>query len=41
MLKAYPKGKNIYPCILKLKNGFVIEIAYQSPVENGFNKLNN
>jgi hypothetical protein len=40
MLKAYPKGKNIYPCILKLKNGVIVEIAYQSPEENGFNKLN-
>jgi thiol-disulfide isomerase/thioredoxin len=39
MLKSYPKNKNLYPCILKLKNGAIIEISYQSPEENGFNNL--
>jgi hypothetical protein len=39
MLKSYPKSKNLYPCILKLKNSAIVDIAYQSPEENGFNYL--
>jgi carbonic anhydrase len=39
MLKSYPKNKSLYPCILKLKDGAIAGIVYQSPTENGFNNL--
>jgi hypothetical protein len=39
IMQAYPKGKNIYPCVLELKNGSIIKITYQSPEENAFKNI--
>ncbi|WP_298063640.1 hypothetical protein [uncultured Rikenella sp.] len=38
-LEAYPVDRNIYPCILRLREGSVTEIHYQSPQEDGFAML--
>jgi thiol-disulfide isomerase/thioredoxin len=32
-LFAYPKEKQIYPCILKIKNGKIDQIKFQTPTE--------
>ncbi|BBD45868.1 Hypothetical protein (Precursor) [Petrimonas sp. IBARAKI] len=32
-LSAYPKDKQIYPCILKIKNGKIDQIKFQTPTE--------
>lgn len=32
-LSAYPKDKQIYPCILKFKNGKIDQIKFQTPTE--------
>lgn len=36
-----PCNENIYPIILRLKNGNVVEVHLQSPDENGFEKIRN
>lgn len=40
ILNAYPAEKQIYPCILEIENGEIINIYYQSPKENGLSKIN-
>lgn len=34
ILKLYPPDKKLYPCILELKDGKILNIYYQSPDEN-------
>lgn len=36
LLSIGEPDKNIYPCILQIKNGNVYNISYQSPYEDGF-----
>lgn len=38
-LLAYPPDKKLYPAILKVNAGEVIDVYYQSPDENGFSKI--
>lgn len=35
IMDCYPSDKKIYPCVLELDNGFIKNIYYQSPEENG------
>lgn len=35
IMDCYPSDKKIYPCVLELDNGFIKNIYYQFPEENG------
>ena len=39
VLKYYERDKKIYPCILKLKNGKITNVYYQSPQEDGLSLI--
>ena len=41
ILKAYHKGKSIYPCVLTVKNKIISEIEYQTPENDVFHKIKN
>lgn len=38
-LSAYPKDKQIYPCILKIKNGKIYQINFQTPTEESLKSI--
>lgn len=38
-LLAYPKDMQIYPCILRIKNGQIDQIKFQSPTEDSLKSL--
>lgn len=40
VLKILPSKAKIYPSIVKIDSGKVIEVAYQSPEESGFSIIN-
>lgn len=39
MLRAYPQGKSIYPCVLTFRDGRIVNMEFQSPEDDPLSRI--